>query len=124
MGGSAVDGSPLSQVFSLEVCSDPFAQLGGVARDKITELELITASQQRFNYFKIFLEVGGNVELASGYEGFDGGGEEFAVEESAFVMALLGPRVGKVYVQRLKALAGRVADDEIFPIAADHTNVS
>ena len=44
MGGAAIDGSSLSEVLALEVCSDPFAEPGGGSGGEIAEPKLIATS--------------------------------------------------------------------------------
>lgn len=67
--------------------------------------------------------VGDYVELAGGDQGLDGGGNELGVEQPAFMMAFLGPRVGEIDVQSLNALGSSVANDEILGIAAKHADI-
>ena len=65
-GRTTIEGAALGQVLSLEVCSHPFAQLGGFAGLKVAHLQLAALAQQGLNHQEVVLDVGNYVHLSGG----------------------------------------------------------
>lgn len=120
----AVKASVLLDVFFFKICAHQQAIRGGQRRDKINDLQKFEFADYGSNVFKIFGMIGDNAQDAAGYQNANGLLEKRCLNQSAFVVASLGPGIGKIDMQGMERLVRNVGANPPVGIGPDHAGVS
>jgi len=120
----AVKASVLLDVFFFKICTHEQAIGSWQGRDKINGLQQFEFADYSANVFKIFSMIGDNAQDAAGYQNADGLLEKRCLNQSAFVVAGLGPGIGKIDMQGMERLVRNVGANPPVGIGADHAGVS
>jgi len=105
--GDCVDWSLLFEVFSFEVCADPFADVGAGGREKFDFFEFVTKSSQNFLYlFEILSVVGCDSDSARGDKAAKKMLEICRGKKTSFVVSFFRPGVGEVDVETFHRIIG------------------